>query len=68
MWGDKMRVYWFGHAFFKIVVDDKIICIDPYDESIGYIAPKDIFLRYSFRNTPTTMIIITKVLLMESMN
>lgn len=42
MWGDKMKVFWFGHAFFKIVIDDKIICIDPYDESIGYIAPKDI--------------------------
>jgi len=37
-----MKVFWFGHAFFKIVLDDKIICIDPYDESIGYVVPKNL--------------------------
>jgi len=43
MWGDKMDIFWYGHSFFKIVIEDKVIFVDPYDESAGYSIPRGLF-------------------------
>jgi L-ascorbate metabolism protein UlaG (beta-lactamase superfamily) len=43
MWGDKMDIFWYGHSFFKIVIEDKVIFVDPYDESVGYSIPGGLF-------------------------
>ncbi|MDK2952102.1 MAG: hypothetical protein PWQ77_1767 [Kosmotogales bacterium] len=43
MWGDEMDIFWYGHSFFKIVIEDKVIFADPYDESVGYSIPRGLF-------------------------